>query len=103
LIFFWLPSPDDAKLRVKERVAHGGHNIPEEVIERRYKRGIENFFTMYAPVCHQWIMVNNSIKPNEVVAKGQLTEIIEIKNTDIWDTIKQQSHGLTTGNRRLFR
>jgi predicted ABC-type ATPase len=28
--------------RVKERVAQGGHNIPEEVICRRYKVGLEN-------------------------------------------------------------
>jgi predicted ABC-type ATPase len=32
-----------AKSRVAERVTKGGHNIPEDVIERRYEKGIENF------------------------------------------------------------
>ena len=40
LIFFWLNSIELAKQRVKVRVTEGGHNIPEDVIERRYIRGI---------------------------------------------------------------
>jgi len=40
LLYIWLDSPKTAKERVAERVARGGHNIPEDVIERRYYRGI---------------------------------------------------------------
>lgn len=47
LIFFWLESVDLAKARVKARVEKGGHNIPSTVIERRYARGLNNFFTSY--------------------------------------------------------
>ena len=36
LLFFWLETPQLAKMRVKQRVLEGGHNIPEEVIIRRY-------------------------------------------------------------------
>ena len=103
LIFFWLDSPEAAKLRVKERVAHGGHNIPVDVIERRYKRGLENFFFMYAPISHVWILVNNSLRETEVIAKGELNQVSEIKNSDIWDTIKKQTNGLTTEKRRGIR
>ncbi|GJG34049.1 hypothetical protein PRMUPPPA20_21580 [Xylanibacter ruminicola] len=39
-LFFWLNSPELAKLRVSERVANGGHNIPQDVISRRYVAGI---------------------------------------------------------------
>ncbi|MFN8415067.1 MAG: zeta toxin family protein [Cytophagaceae bacterium] len=42
LIFFWLNTVDLAKERVKIRVSEGGHNIPEEVIERRYQLGLKN-------------------------------------------------------------
>jgi len=40
LIYFWLNSTDLAINRVKQRVKNGGHNIPVEVIRRRYKSGI---------------------------------------------------------------
>jgi predicted ABC-type ATPase len=42
LIYFWLHSPDLAIARVRQRVASGGHNIPEETIIRRYYRGQKN-------------------------------------------------------------
>src|SRR5205085_4243495 len=43
LLFLWLQSPDIAIERVKERVRMGGHDVPEEVILRRYHRGMQNF------------------------------------------------------------
>lgn len=43
LIFFWLKSVDLARKRVK----NGGHHIPEDVIARRYVRGIDNLFAIY--------------------------------------------------------
>jgi predicted ABC-type ATPase len=52
LIYFWLESIDLAKNRVIDRVKKGGHNIPSETIERRYKRGIINFFELYKNLVH---------------------------------------------------
>src|ERR1700744_2842045 len=42
LLFIWLDSPETAIQRVADRVAEGGHNIPEGTIRRRYSRGISN-------------------------------------------------------------
>lgn len=42
LLFFWLNNVELAKERVKIRVKEGGHNIPEDIIERRYFKGIKN-------------------------------------------------------------
>lgn len=36
-----------AKERVTLRVSKGGHNIPPDVIERRYAAGITNFFIAF--------------------------------------------------------
>ena len=41
LLFLWLNSPELAMTRVKTRVKEGGHNIPAEVIERRYYTGLK--------------------------------------------------------------
>ena len=37
-----LPSVEMSKLRVAERVAHGGHNIPVADIERRFPRSLNH-------------------------------------------------------------
>jgi len=34
---------------VAERVAHGGHSIPAQAIERRFARSLRNLFELYAP------------------------------------------------------
>ncbi|HEY4151421.1 MAG TPA: zeta toxin family protein, partial [Chitinophagaceae bacterium] len=59
LLFIWLDSPETAIQRVADRVAEGGHNIPEDVIKRRYYRGIFNLMNLYMPICDRWIIVNN--------------------------------------------
>ena len=63
LLFFWLSSKELAANRVKTRVAEGGHNIPVDVIERRYDRGLLNFFELYLPLVNNWMFVDNSGKP----------------------------------------
>ena len=43
IFFLWIPDPKLALFRIKERVAEGGHNVPEADVIRRYSRSIENF------------------------------------------------------------
>ncbi len=59
LLFFWLATPDMAKERVAKRVSEGGHNIPAEVIERRYWLGLRNFFDIFAPIVDCWMFFDN--------------------------------------------
>ncbi|MCQ2156344.1 MAG: zeta toxin family protein [Bacteroidales bacterium] len=70
LLYFWLNSPEMAIARVKDRVEAGGHNIPEDVVRRRYKMGLKYFFKTYIPVCDQWILADNSRSPFTIVAEG---------------------------------
>lgn len=54
LIYLALPSVEMSKLRVAERVAHGGHNIPAADIERRFSRSLNhllNDFSHLADSC----------------------------------------------------
>jgi predicted ABC-type ATPase len=68
MFFLWLPSPDLAVQRVVERVQAGGHSVPEEVIRRRFKRGIRNFFEIYEPFLDGWLLLDNSALPPDLVA-----------------------------------
>lgn len=54
LIYLALPSALMSKLRVAERVAHGGHNIPAADIERRFPRSLRHLlddFSHRVDVC----------------------------------------------------
>lgn len=87
LVYFWLNSPELAIERVKARVISGGHNIPENVIRRRYEAGINNLSRLYLPICDYWLIIDNSEPPFQVVAEGFKTENIEINNQFIYNQI----------------
>jgi predicted ABC-type ATPase len=38
--YIWLPSADMAVARVAQRVAAGGHHVPEAVVRRRFRRSL---------------------------------------------------------------
>lgn len=40
--------------RVRQRVISGGHNVPDEVQQRRFQRCYENFREVYRDICHEW-------------------------------------------------
>jgi predicted ABC-type ATPase len=60
LIFFFLENEEQAIARVAQRVSNGGHNIPEEDIRRRFKRGIYNLLNLYMPICDSALIFNNA-------------------------------------------
>jgi predicted ABC-type ATPase len=59
LIFLQLASPEEAIARVAQRVRQGGHNIPEDVIRRRFTAGKENFERRYSPLVDSWARYDN--------------------------------------------
>ncbi len=54
-----LDSADIAKERVKSRVMHGGHGIPDEDIERRYVESMKKL-KMVLPVCDVVAIYDNT-------------------------------------------
>jgi predicted ABC-type ATPase len=49
IYYFCLANPQLAVRRVKLRVSLGGHDVPADVIRRRYGRSVSNFFALYMP------------------------------------------------------
>lgn len=90
LLYFWLSSPQFAMSRVSKRVRKGGHSIPNEIIERRYYRGISNLLKLYIPICDNWMIIDNT-GASTIIAQGGLSTEKMIKNNDIWDIIIHQS------------
>jgi predicted ABC-type ATPase len=60
LIFLKLNSPEGAIARVAERVRQGGHDVPEDVIRRRFLAGLANFQRYYSPKVDEWTLYDNS-------------------------------------------
>lgn len=60
LYFLTLADPELAVARVRQRVSAGGHHIPGDVVRRRYARGRDNFFDLYAPLAWEWYVYDNS-------------------------------------------
>ncbi len=69
LFFLWIPSPELAIARIKDRVAEDGHHIPAEDVRRRFARGLINFFTLYDPLVDSWILFDNSKAKPVLIAK----------------------------------
>ena len=85
--FVWLNTVELAKGRVASRVIKGGHNIPEDVIERRYVRGIKNF-SIYSAEADDWYLYDNSSSEYVLIAKSISGEK-EIFNFEVFDKITE--------------
>jgi predicted ABC-type ATPase len=93
LLYIWLRSPDIAIRRIADRVALGGHSIPEDTIRYRYAASIRNFVSMYIPRCTRWMVVDNSEAHTtpSLVAEGGLGTEPTIAAPSTWNTILDQA------------
>jgi predicted ABC-type ATPase len=92
LLFFSLSTSEQAQRRVAQRVSMGGHNIPSDVIVRRYEAGLQNLFQLYMPVCDYWTLYDNSNCPAIRIASGFGTEKIEVFDKERYQTLYKKYH-----------
>lgn len=88
LLFFWLQNVNLAIERVKTRVLEGGHNIETEVIERRYKRGIQNLFEIYLPIVDEVMIFDNSEGKHDLIAEKIFDSEIDVLNGTKFNQLK---------------
>jgi predicted ABC-type ATPase len=60
IYYFSLANAQLAVRRVKLRVALGGHDVPSDVVRRRFGRSLRNFFALYATLADEWTLFDNS-------------------------------------------
>jgi predicted ABC-type ATPase len=83
LIYLALPSVEMSKLRVAERVAHGGHNIPPKDIERRFARSLQNLLNTYCTAANRTrCFMNTGGEPTPVFE--QQGNLLSIFNQDLY-------------------
>lgn len=88
LYYVWIPSAEVSKARVAQRVARGGHNIPPDVIERRYSRSLANLVKLYLPIIDTFGIINNAGTTPELVAMGGVDLETKVFNEQIWAIIQ---------------
>lgn len=80
LIYLALPSMEMSKLRVAERVAHGGHSIPVADIERRFARSLGNLLNSFSTQVDACRCFMNSDASPELVfeQQGELRNVLHM-------------------------
>jgi len=86
LLYLALPSVELSKLRVLERVEHGGHNIPVKDIERRFPRSLANLLTLYSHEVDSTRCFLNKDKIPELIFEQQGSKRT-IKNESLFQLI----------------
>jgi predicted ABC-type ATPase len=92
LFFLWIPDAAFSKSRIRERVKHGGHNIPDDAIYRRYPRIMHNLVKIYIPLCDRVVCYDNSESEPVLVFEKDSTGQ-KISNNDIYERIIRCANG----------
>jgi predicted ABC-type ATPase len=72
-----------AERRVAKRVSEGGHNIPTDVIHRRYWLGLNNLFNIYMPIVDAWLLYDNNDNLKLIA------DVDKIVDSDKFENIRQ--------------
>jgi len=68
LDFLWIASLDVARERIRQRVRKGGHDIPDDVQQRRFAKGIRMLIEHYRPLLDHWRLYDNTGDNPDLVA-----------------------------------
>ena len=91
IYYFSLASAQLAIGRVKLRVAQGGHNVPPDVVRRRFGRSLKNFFELYAPLADEWAVFDNSPTPRALPVATQLANQLTVTEPATWHKLQKLS------------
>ena len=91
IYYFSLANAQLAIRRVKLRVALGGHDVPPDVVRRRFGRSLNNFFALYAPIADEWALFDNSFSTQAIPVATQFATQLRVTETATWLKLKKLS------------
>lgn len=89
LFFLWVNDIEIALARIADRVRRGGHNVHEEIVRRRFHRGLINFFRLYRPLVDFWAIIDNSTSTPNMVA-FEKNSILKIVDTHLFSILSKK-------------
>ena len=90
LIYLALPNVAMSRMRVAERVTHGGHDIPLDDIERRFPRSLRNLLTEFGSITDRTRCFMNSGEVPELVFVQQGSERTII-DAGLFNVLRQEA------------
>jgi predicted ABC-type ATPase len=87
LYYLWISSPRLCDFRVKDRVSKGGHNIPLEVILRRYSLSLK-YFEDYLKIVDRAYIYNADAQPELIAYKEGLQR--QIVQENLWNSFMEE-------------
>jgi len=88
--FLSLASPELALARVAARVRQGGHDVPEEVVRRRFALGLANFFELYQPLADSWQVLDNAVLGGpRLIAAKRSGHAVEVHDMQAWQHLME--------------
>jgi predicted ABC-type ATPase len=91
LAFISLPAPELSIIRVADRVRRGGHHVPDDVIRRRFVRGLRNFFDVYQQAVDSWELFDNSSPTGpRLLASGDIGQPPRILDLEAWTALSEK-------------
>jgi predicted ABC-type ATPase len=92
VFYLWLPSADLAVARVRGRVAEGGHDVPEVIVRRRFRKSLVNFDHVYRPIATTWRLYDGSAPARHViVAHGTAAGAVTVVEASTWREVERQT------------
>lgn len=92
LWYLFLADPRDCLARVRQRVAEGGHGVPDDDVVRRHRRGLVNFDTVGRTEATRWRLID--AWTTEVIATG-VQSTVQVVNaalfTEYENAVRQAS------------
>jgi predicted ABC-type ATPase len=88
LYYLWIASPALCQARVASRVARGGHAIPPDVVERRWRAGLRNL-PMYQGAVTRWEILDNTRGELDPVAMGSADGLLDVDEPSTYERIQK--------------
>jgi len=89
LVYLWLPSPQAALDRVARRVREGGHDIPSDVVVRRYWAGLSNLPLLYLPLADVAVIYDNSDGRRTLIAERLENGSLVVHDAERWAAMER--------------
>ncbi len=95
MIYLSLRSPEDALLRIAQRVLAGGHDVPANIVRRRFRRSLDNV-AEFARRVDVTIVLDNSEESPRLIAighKGHVELLDRERHPELTSRLAQLSRG----------
>ena len=90
MVYVWLSGVDVSIERVADRVRRGGHDVPVDVLQRRFRRSASNFIHVYRPLLDSWAVFDNSANAPRLIARFESGQL-RVLDPAVYATLEHQA------------